>query len=623
VTPTRGRPVWFAEWIALDLLAWYALPICIILLYVVKFSRPATSVGPHLLIVGIPLLAVTLARFTLARLPVPFAMRITAAGILAGTAFSLMVFYYLVLLVGLYSWGGVPAWTVIPTFFQQMPILLEALASPPWVAAAAAILMYVGVLCAWVLYLRRNRWPETLAPRVTRITALAVIVLGVALCASGVYQLFLGTWVSAGEPLSLTVSPPTEGMDLEGYTVNPLRAAYLDRFEDRARSTYTVSQGKGRNLVLIVVDALRPDHMGLNGYSRDTTPNLSHLSRQLPLISFSDVHSSCADTICGMYSLFSSQFPRNFSSRPFTLHDALRRNGYRLHLILSGDHTLFHSLANFYGPVDTFYDGTQAHGFFLNDDRLVLDRLAHMPDWNGTPVMLQFHLMSAHILRRGDFQSDRYQPAARYVFSDSHDTGPGGTPPQTAVNFYDNGVIGADSIIQQLLNTLGSKGFLNDTLVVITADHGEGLGEHGLFHHANSVREQLLRIPLVFIWYGSRPDSPLNATNPLGQIDIAPSILTDLGLIIPATWTGHPWQIPYRRPFSYFDEHSLSGLIDRRDPAATWKYWVDHASGAEHVFNLSTDPGENLEKRDAVPNLRISEWRAQLSNSGAPAATPR
>jgi hypothetical protein len=103
------------------------------------------------------------------------------------------------------------------------------------------------------------------------------------------------------------------------------------------------------------------------------------------------VHASCADTICGLLSLSSSKFPRNFSLHPITLHEVLRRNGYRLHLILTGDHSYFYSLKGFYGEVDDYFDGTQAHGYFINDDQLALDRLAQTPAFDGTPAMFQFH----------------------------------------------------------------------------------------------------------------------------------------------------------------------------------------------------------------------------------------
>jgi glucan phosphoethanolaminetransferase (alkaline phosphatase superfamily) len=76
--------------------------------------------------------------------------------------------------------------------------------------------------------------------------------------------------------------------------------------------------------------------MQLYGYGRQTTPNLMWISHEQPTLIIKDTHASCGDTICSLYSLFSSRFPREFSLEPFTLQEVLRRNGYRIHLVLSG-----------------------------------------------------------------------------------------------------------------------------------------------------------------------------------------------------------------------------------------------------------------------------------------------
>ncbi len=236
--------------------------------------------------------------------------------------------------------------------------------------------------------------------------------------------------------------------------------------------------------------------MGVYGYGRDTTPNLSRLAKEGTARIVTGMHSSCGDTICGLLSLVSSKYPRRFSFHPFTLQQALRRNGYRIHMVLSGDHTNFYGLKSFYGAIDTFADGTTAEkqGYFINDDQFLVDHVAAMPDWDGVPAMFQFHVMSTHILRMSETVPGPFQPAKRYLFRSGHDTGPGAIRDESATNFYDNGVVKTDAIIEALLATLQRKGYLRNALVVITADHGESLGEHGLFSHTNSVREELLRI---------------------------------------------------------------------------------------------------------------------------------
>src|SRR5262249_20433382 len=148
-----------------------------------------------------------------------------------------------------------------------------------------------------------------------------------------------------------------------------------------------------------------------------------------------------------------------------------------------------------------------------------------------------------------------------------------------------NGVLQADMIVGELLTTLQRKGYLKDALVVITADHGESLGEHGLFTHANSVREEVLHVPLLFVSYGDQPQVADGGFATPSQIDIAPTILDAMSLRMPASWMGHRLDGPQDTRFSTFEEHAFAGLIDRRDPSHILKYWTDRHTGAEHVFD--------------------------------------
>jgi hypothetical protein len=445
------------------------------------------------------------------------------------------------------------------------------------------------------------------------------MLIGLAVMASVSLQFCTGVFLRKSEPFSMTFFPMSSGMDLEGFVVNPIRAHRMDILEDAARQSYVavgpLSNGvRRKNLVFILVDALRPDHMEQYGYDRKTTPNLTRMSREHSTRVMQEVHSTCADTACSVFSLFSSTFPGHFAAHPFMLHHVLWRNGYHIHLILSGDKTYFYSRKQYYGDVDTFYDGTEAPGYYLNDDQLVIDKLATMPRFDGNPVMFHFHLMSAHILRKRDDGHGPFQPEQRYLFPNSQDTGPGGEVLPGPRNFYDNGVVRADDVIGQLMTLLKQKGYLEDALVVITADHGESLGEHGLYHHANSVREEVLHVPLVLFAYGRPLQTPNPARTFASQVDIAPTILRELGIPQPSSWVGRPLQLSQNVDISFFTEHAFHGLIDHRDPSNQWKYSVDQDSGAEQVFNLSVDPHEDHDLHAEVPEARLKDWQKRVDD---------
>lgn len=608
---------------ALDTVLWYSLPACFLATYVIGLGQPTASVGPHLLLVTLPFILLQTSRLLLQRLTPHVRLRQTLVAIVATALLALLLAYYLMVILGLKSWGGVVARDVIPTFFVQTVTVTDALSVPPWTLHVAGTVLVAALLGLCWRYVRRFDWLGSTTAGIS-VPVLATLAAGAAgVTALESYQFSLGSWTAYNEPLSLTFHPSKDVLNLEGYSVNPLTGKRLDQAEDAARASYRPADGPRRNLVFIIVDALRPDHLSLYGYPRETTPNLSRIAAQQSARVIQGVHSTCADTSCGLYSMFTSKFTSGFSFRPFILHDALRRNGYRIHMILSGDHSYYLSdLKKAYGPVDTFYDGDQAaaRGFFLNDDALLTDCLARMPDWDHTPVMFQFHLMSSHILRKADVVPGPFQPARRYSLRNSRDIGASDDPTPSAVNFYDNGVVRADLIINELLELLQKKGYLQNTLVVVTADHGESLGEHGLYTHANSVREEVLNIPLVLIPYGYAAPTYTVRRFP-SQVDIAPTVLDELGVPVPATWVGRDLNSGAGLSFTYFEEHAFAGLIDHRDATHAWKYWIDRKTGVDHIFDLRVDPHEGADLRAAAAPTVLAELReltAEQTAAGLP-----
>jgi arylsulfatase A-like enzyme len=210
--------------------------------------------------------------------------------------------------------------------------------------------------------------------------------------------------------------------------------------------------------------------------------------------------------------------------------------------------------------------------------------------------------MSTHALGKRDAATSRFLPAANYVQAEGRRGGLG-------INFYDNGVAQADAIVSELLETLAAKGYMRNTIVAITADHGECLGEHGLYLHANSVHEPALRIPFLLVSYGHPPGRTIGGHAIASQIDIAPTILAELGFPQPATWSGTPLQSPASRAFTHFQERSSIGVLDHREPENVWKYWFNSRTRREYAFNLSTDPDEKVNAVDRVPPERLREWR--------------
>jgi glucan phosphoethanolaminetransferase (alkaline phosphatase superfamily) len=585
--------------LALDLAAWCCMPAAFLLLYVYGHSVPGDAVLPHLRLVILALLGLTLVRLVLAVLIAsPRGLRL-AASLVTSTLLAVMILYYALVLIGLQSWGRVVSWELIASYSPQVLKLADALAISIPLSAGLLALGYLALLAGAWTYLKRFDWTPYAARHAPSGVFALVLIFGSTAWAFELARFLAAPPAERAEPVSLTFYPMEGAWNLQGHVVDRLSAARLDAREDAARAAYEpAAQAERRNVILIVVDALRPDHMGIYGYGRGTTPNLARLERAGRMRKARSLRAACSASACGLLSISSSKFVHQFSSRPILLQEILRRHGYRVHMILSGDHTAFYGLRQAYGELDSYYDGRTAGRWkYMNDDELVLERLAAFPAWDGVPVMMQFHLMATHALGRRANAAPQAAP-----WADSR--GP-------LIDTYDSAVLRADAHIRRILETLERKGYLRNAVVAITSDHGEALGEHGRYNHTNSVREEVLRIPFVLVSYGYRPARGIDGRALASQVDIAPTLLEELAMRPPRTWSGAPLQEAAAGGVVYFQQHSEVGFFDPRDPGEIWKYWINFRTGEEYAFNLRLDPGETANAIGELPPQRVREWRVQ------------
>lgn len=535
----------------LDLSLWLLAPAAFLLVYIVHYGVSPGAALPHLRLAFALYCALLAVRVALASTAPPGLAR-TAQALAITLALAALLMYYALVLIGLQSWGQVITWSLAASYAGQAPALARTVGLSP-AALAAALAAFLAVLYAAVWRYLRSDW----ILRLRRGGAARVVVYGALYCAFE-WMRFVGAPPAFdGEPLSLTFFHERTAAEFDDSGLDIVRAHALDRAEDAARAAYAPApDARRRNVILIVVDSLRPDHLGVTGYARQTTPHLSALAATGRLRSAAPVYAACSQSACGITSLVTSKYVHQFSLRPITLHEALRAHGYRTRLLLSGDHTHFYGLKARYGAVDSYADGAGA-GERMNDDRLVVERTRALQPWDGAPVFLHYHLMSTHGIGTRHAAHARYQPAANYWSGLDRDRA-------RAVNYYDNGVVQADALIHDILASLEAKGYLREALVVITSDHGEALGEHGAWAHSNGLQDEELRIPLLLAAYGYAPP-PLAAVPAASQVDVAPTILAELGMPAPATWAGMPLQRPGTPRRVHFEYRDHVGYVEGRN----------------------------------------------------------
>lgn len=571
--------------------------------YVLVFHAPVQAAPRHLAIVLPAAVSLMLTHATvLGALPATL-QRLLACGLYAAW-FLGWGLYYATVLVGLQSWGRVATWPLIEVYLRQWQDLLTVLAVPLSVAALGSILVLALALAIGCTTARRQRWLQAFRSRVR--PALGVGGLAVALCLSAyrVYEIHEALHVGSNEPLLLTFHPWAGAP--AGQTNRTQGASVIDEREAAAAAAYVPGERTHtRHVILIVGDALRADRMHLFGNTRNTTPHLSGLYREGRLQLAARSHSMCAESFCGLMALARSKYLHEFSSHNLSLGQVLRRHGYAVYLILGGDHTNFYGLAEALGPADLYWDGLQSRQY-MNDDRAVLARARELPPAGETPVFMQFHLMSSHGLGKRHEEFQQFSPIANYYVR-SRIAGDPQDAQAWARNFYDNGLLQFDHTVSALLSVLEDRGYLRDAVVVITGDHGELLGERGRYSHADTVLQGVLDVPILLMRHGYA-GPPIPEPRLAAQIDVAPTVLAELGLPVPASWSGSALQDGIRRSFSYFQQGPEVGLFDLRDPDALWKYWRDVRKGTEEAYRLDLDPNEQDNLINSVPTEQRSLW---------------
>lgn len=347
-----------------------------------------------------------------------------------------------------------------------------------------------------------------------------------------------------------------------------------------------------KNVIIIVIDALRSDHLSLFGYERQTTPFLDSLYASGNLRKVDLSFAVAAESYKGINAVLRSKIWANLGKNDFSLQHLLKDQGYELNFILSGDHTNFDGLKYAYGDdsdFNSYLDGSITKKYSdPNDDRIIWEGFEKISAYNNNPSYFHFHLMSVHNLglRLNTFKN--YTPAANTTFDVENYT-----------NGYDNGVLQADNSVKHILSGLAEKGYLQNSIVVITGDHGESLGEKDKFGHGRSIYTNQILTPILI--YDSENVEYKN-TSYASSIDIAPTIVDRLGLPIPQSWEGISlYNDTFDREFTYHQQGSQYAIIHSMDDLR-YKLIYNSGTGKKELFELNSDL---YETKDLIDSLDV------------------
>lgn len=366
------------------------------------------------------------------------------------------------------------------------------------------------------------------------------------------------------------------------------------------------------NLIFILVDALRADHLGSEGYPRPTSPHLDALASQS--VRYASAFTNAPMTAPSLPQILTSRYVPEIESP--TLASMLHAGGMPVTRGISSNPFLTMWLMN--RTLDNF-DTT-----FVAERGDAVTKAAL--DWidevaAGDRFALYIHYLDVHSpynVPAEDaelFIDPDYEGSIGLEFNDHGGAAAGhyvGADRQRITDLYDGSIHYEDRQIGDLLDGLRARGLFDSSMLVLTSDHGEELWDHGSFFHGQSLYDEQLHVPLLIRLPGGE-GAGTTVTEMVRTLDLLPTIADTLRLPHREGWEGSSLVDTGGRPKDLEDRDVLARAANPGKPLRTavrtreYKLIVDQADGNEELFHLISDPDEKLdisESREHAQDLR-------------------
>jgi choline-sulfatase len=447
-------------------------------------------------------------------------------------------------------------------------------------------------------------------------------------------------------------------------------------------------------ILYIDIDSLRPDHLGCYGYGRATSPHIDQIAQQS--IRFDNVYASDVPCLPSRAAFFTGRFGihtgviNHGGAQAELWHEGARR-GFGSVLGRTSFVRGLRDLGFYTATVSSFAERHAAYFFAAGWNEMMnpgrrgletadevgalargwLDRHAREDRW-----LLHVQLWDPHTPYRspaafGDPFAAAPVPAwltesvraAHFAGCGPHsaretigydDKAPANLPwdyPRQPLSIdsagavrrmfdgYDTGVLYADRCVGQLLAALGEAGVLDDTAVVVTADHGENLGELNVYGDHQTADQATARVPVLLRWpelSAARVDRALHY-----QVDLAATLLELLGGKVPPNWDGRSFAPALRAGA----EQGRDTLVISQAAWTCQRAVRFQQGGAEYLcirtyhdgyhgypdtmlFDLHADPHEQDDLQAARPAVvhealaRLERWLAEMMTTASHPADP-
>jgi arylsulfatase A-like enzyme len=424
------------------------------------------------------------------------------------------------------------------------------------------------------------------------------------------------------------------------------------------------------NVLLIVIDTARADRFQFDGYARPTAPNLAALAREGAV--YTEAFSPAPWTVPAHASLFTGQYPSlhhtdcgslRLPDEATTLAELFRAGGYQT--VGYTANPWLGSRYNFQQGFDTWAEswrevlpGSADTGAALTNEKVLrfLDWRRGSSEARARPLFMFINYFEPHLPyhppepERSRFLTSGVDPARverlsrlghpdemRFIMGRSDLTG---DDLRILNDLYDGEIAYADRRLGEIVARFRDDGLLDDTILAVTADHGENIGDHGLMDHKMSVHDTLLHVPLV-LRYPRRVVAGQSIDRPVQMHDLFPTLLALAGVAIPADAVVEAVSLPGAGlvPAGRGDETPIVGefvgppvdflqvmadLFPGSDLSRFNRKLValrrgDHkihwgSDGRHALFDIARDPGEIRDLAAAEPEMlksyaaMVQEW---------------
>ena len=375
----------------------------------------------------------------------------------------------------------------------------------------------------------------------------------------------------------------------------PLTKQSLEDWKREHESLHVVPSANARrfSVIYVFIDALRADHLSAYGYARHTSPNLDKLAARSAL--FENAYTPAPNTFEALPKFTQGTY---WDAHLETWPEIMSRNGYNALLFPRRISTLRRHVKGM-KILPASRDGS-----FEGSIDSAIETLGAVP--SDQPFCAYLYSTDTH---------RPYRPHAEFHYGSS------------LVDLYDGEIAYLDFQLGRLFDWMETAGRMNDTVIVIMADHGESLGERGVFKHSTLLYNEQTRVPMII----HVPGFPARSIKDyVSTIDLGPTILNAVGLESPRECAGvsllplirgepfdHPpvyaeqttQEIsPYVRPDQYVSPEQKKYMIITQDG---FKLIYNRDCYTFELFDLKNDSSELHNVYDVLPQ-KAADLRNRL-----------